>query len=113
MQQVFAIYDRKANTYSLPFFKPSEGDALRMFMQAAVDQQTTIYMYPSDYELYFIGEYTEDLGCFQNATPHFIIRGDQAQAKFAAYQRVRANAMKASEEEKIQEVDSDSEHQPS
>lgn len=99
MQRAYAIYDRKAHVYSIPFFKQTDGEAVRMFMQASIDKNTNIFNYPSDYELQCVGEYQEDTGCFQNFAPTFLIRGDQAQQTFAKYEHERQRNFKYEEEE--------------
>lgn len=87
--QAFTIYDRKSMTYARPFFAVDEAEATRIFMAASLDQQTNLFNYPSDYELYKCGEFDQLNAAFANCNPEFIIRGDQAQATFLKYQKQR------------------------
>ena len=76
-------------TYARPLFAVDEAEATRIFMAASLDQQTNLFNYPSDYELFKCGEFDQLNAAFSNCNPEFIIRGDQAQATFLKYQKQR------------------------
>lgn len=60
--KVFVVYDSKAESYALPFYMKSIGEAVRGFGVAARDQQTMIAKHPADFTLFEIGDYDEFSG---------------------------------------------------
>lgn len=60
--RVYAVRDLKAQAFMSPFFVPTIGVALRSFAEVANDPKSMIGKYPSDYELFEIGLYDDQLG---------------------------------------------------
>lgn len=76
-QQVYSILDVKSSVFSQPFFMVSKGVALRNFGDLVNDPQTTISKHPSDFKLYFIGEFDDNSGGLSPlAQPEFICSAD-------------------------------------
>ena len=65
----YSIFDMKALQYHLPFFQPADGAAVRMLMDLANDPNTTIGRHPSDFVLYQVGHYDDELGDIQPCAP--------------------------------------------
>lgn len=55
--QMYTIYDHKAQVYSRPFFMRSDEEAIRAFRGLANDKTTDIGKYPTDYTLYYLGDF--------------------------------------------------------
>ena len=62
LQEVYSIFDSKANTYSRPMFEYHRGRMLRMFIDLANDKQHPVGQHPEDYYLYCIGTFDENTG---------------------------------------------------
>jgi hypothetical protein len=60
--QVFSINDKKSATYSTPQFYENSVHAMRSLQVLANDKNTTVGIFPDDFELYHIGEYDTQSG---------------------------------------------------
>lgn len=58
----FAVYDRAAQGFSMPFFQPTRGLAERVFAETCTDQSTLMAKHPSDFELFEIGVFDSVTG---------------------------------------------------
>lgn len=65
----YTIYDFKALTYHSPFFCVADGVATRMFSDLVNDRQSNISRHPTDYSLWYIGEYDDRAGAMVPASP--------------------------------------------
>lgn len=73
---VYSAKDLKAGIYHTPFQCRHEAEAIRMFTGAANDKNTTIAMYPADFELFKLGEWNDFSGQYTNLeTPKFVMNG--------------------------------------
>lgn len=70
MQKAFSVFDSKAGTFSPPFFQPALGLAVRMFTDLANDKATTVGKYPTDFSLFYIGDFDEATGVLAPLTQH-------------------------------------------
>lgn len=61
---VYAIFDRKAQIYSQPFFTPNEAVAVRMLRGMVREPGTQIHSSPEDFTLYNLGTYNDLIGVF-------------------------------------------------
>ena len=62
MEKVFAVYDSKAEAYLPPFFAQTDGLAIRLFQQAANEENHNFNKWSEDYTLFTIGEWDQDSG---------------------------------------------------
>lgn len=60
--QVFAVYDSAVAAYQRPVFALSEGQAVRMFLDATLRQDTEFAAHPEDFALFKIGEFDDSIG---------------------------------------------------
>lgn len=60
--KAYTIHDRKALTYSPPFFQLQDGQAVRMLQDLVGDTGTQIGRHPADFVLYRIGTYDDSNG---------------------------------------------------
>lgn len=67
--KAYTLYDIKALQYHPPFFKPTDGSALRDFTDLCNDPNTTIGRHPSDYKLFCIGTYSDADGTMEPERP--------------------------------------------
>lgn len=58
----YTIYDRKALTYSPPFFQVADGAAVRMFQDLVGDTNTNVGRHPGDFVLFRCGAYDDSNG---------------------------------------------------
>lgn len=61
-QNIFSIYDVKAQVYNTPFFYPHTGQAVRSLTDLVHDEKSTINRHPQDYTLYKLGEIESESG---------------------------------------------------
>jgi len=73
--KIFSIRDSKGEIYNTPFFQKTHGEAERMFRELANDQKSMISKYPDDFDLYYIGEYSDQTGNIVPCeTPQHVIK---------------------------------------
>jgi len=59
---LYGVFDKKSQIYKFPNFVRSEGQAIRSFETGALDLETEIGRYPSDFELYRIAMFDDERG---------------------------------------------------
>lgn len=84
MQEVFSIYDTKAQMFNLPFFQLNSEIAKRAFLALVRDPNTSIGQFPADYALFRIGTFTDQDGCLNSETPVQVLTGVEARAMLAS-----------------------------
>ncbi len=57
-QQIFTIFDNKAQAYLTPFFLPETAMAIRTFSDCCNDPKHAFYAHPDDYTLFHIGQFS-------------------------------------------------------
>lgn len=72
-----SVYDEKAGIYAPPFATVNAATAIRMFEQLANDPQTQVGRHPSDFHLYEVGHYDDQLGQLTPGVPRNLGRADQ------------------------------------
>lgn len=60
--KIYSIYDTKAEAYMQPWYARTKGEALRSFEQAVNDPQSQLSKHPSDFTLFELGEFDEQMG---------------------------------------------------
>lgn len=75
--QAFAIRDIQIGLYNRPYFLVSKGQAIRSFTDECnrPSDDNPMYKHPSDYELFYLGEYDEESGLFVSMNPEFVLSG--------------------------------------
>lgn len=63
-QQMYTVYDSKAETYLPPFFVPARGLAIRAFEDCVNSDDHHFGKHPADYTLFFLGSFDTDTGTF-------------------------------------------------
>jgi len=64
LHRVYTVYDSKAEAYLAPFYFQTNGQSLRAFTDACNDPNHAFYKHPSDYTLFFLGEYDDGTATF-------------------------------------------------
>jgi hypothetical protein len=59
---MFAVYDRKAESYNPPYFMTNENVAIRQFTEMANDPKNMVCKHPEDFLLFFLG-YFDTITC--------------------------------------------------
>lgn len=67
--KAFSILDTKVGQFGLPFFSHHSALAVRIVIEAASDENTSIAKYPNDYVLYSIGSYDDTNGVLRADPP--------------------------------------------
>ena len=62
IKKLFSIYDSKAQAFNDPVYVPNQALAERAFKLAANDPQSFIGQSPTDYTLFYLGEW-DDATC--------------------------------------------------
>lgn len=64
---VCAVRDSAVDAFMRPFCVPTVGMAVRSFQDEVKDPQSPMAKHPSDYELFQLGVFDEEVGRFDNA----------------------------------------------
>lgn len=77
MLKVYAFYDEKSLAFGVPYFAPTDGIALRSFVDLVLDTRSIVNKHPADFRLYCLGDYDERSGHIKSfeekhVTPRFI-----------------------------------------
>jgi len=74
--EIYSIYDRKAQYYLPPFAARSNADATRTFTEAVTTSETPISQYPADFDLVRLGSLDLDTGAITGLhMPELLING--------------------------------------
>lgn len=73
--QICAIFDKKAAAYQAPFAVKHINLAVRWFHACSKEQGHDINKWPTDYELYWVGEWDDETGKITPRTPECIMNG--------------------------------------
>ncbi|AXH75519.1 MAG: nonstructural protein [Microviridae sp.] len=60
IRDMFTVYDSKAQAFGNPFFMENKSTAIRAFTFAANDKNSDIGRYPSDFQLYYLGQFNDE-----------------------------------------------------
>lgn len=63
-KKMYSIKDNKAEMYHVPFYANTHAEAERNVTTVVNDEKTSIGQYPKDFDLYFLGEFNDNLGKF-------------------------------------------------
>lgn len=69
ISKVFSIRDTKAEAFLPPFMAPATGHALRSFMDACSDPNSTFYKHPDDFMLYEIATFDDSTAVYESLSP--------------------------------------------
>lgn len=71
----YAVYDKKAIMYDVPFFAKSDLFAKRKFIMDVQQRQRSSMLssFKDDFELHFVGEFNPDTGLYVNTDPSITI----------------------------------------
>lgn len=75
MLKIYAVYDKKAMVYAPPFFVNTAIEAVRAFGELVSDGRSTVAKYPSDFALYWLGDFDDCSGSFipvPNGVPNLV-----------------------------------------
>lgn len=64
---VYAIYDKQAEMFNLPFFQQTAGLAKRAFFDLVNDSSSTLFKHPEDFELWCLGKFDDVKGEFSSS----------------------------------------------
>lgn len=64
---VFAVFDRKSETFNTPFFMRTLGEALRAFQDLCEDDRTIMHRHPEDFSLVQLGKWDPRKGLFETS----------------------------------------------
>ncbi|QCQ85000.1 nonstructural protein [Blackfly microvirus SF02] len=64
-----AVFDSKVGAYTPPFACKTKGEAIRSFSDACLDEKGTFIKHPSDFRLFYLGEYDDNSGMLHPVLP--------------------------------------------
>lgn len=80
--KMYSIRDAKGEIFHPPFYKKTHGEAERDFATLCRDEKSTIWQYPDDFDLYYVGVYDDQTGKIQSLdTPQHMIKAVQLAGK--------------------------------
>lgn len=62
LQNAYTLYDSKSLAYSPPFWAGAHGQAIRLVIDLAGDNTTTVGRHPADFTLFCIGKFNDATG---------------------------------------------------
>lgn len=76
MSRLYSIYDRVSLTYGPPTVEVSDDTAIRVYKSILSNPQAGLmYLFPADYDLYFLGLLDTEDGSLTPYQPHLVIKG--------------------------------------
>lgn len=75
--KVFTVRDSKSETFNVPFFAKTVGEATRNLTETMRDERTLINKYPEDYSLWMLGDYDDQTGTLDAHPPTHVINAIQ------------------------------------
>lgn len=65
IDQIFTVYDEKAEAFLPPFMLPKIQMAIRTFTDTVNNPETQIFLHPEDYQLFHLGEFDNTSATYQ------------------------------------------------
>lgn len=59
MMKIYTVFDSKSESHLPPVYFKTRGEALRGFLDAASNDQSTLSRYPGDFTIFEVGEFDE------------------------------------------------------
>lgn len=80
IKKLMAVWDKKSETFKIPHFTDSVGEAVRDFEDGMKDEKVAFSKHPEDYDLYFMAELNTSTGeIFQDTNqPLKMVEGTEA-----------------------------------
>lgn len=74
---IVAVRDRAADVFAQPMFVATKGSAIRSFADEinSKNDNSMLAKHPEDFDLYFLGSYTDTEGSFEVNRPEMIAVG--------------------------------------
>lgn len=69
---IYSVFDSKAQAYGQPFHAPNDAVALRMFGGAVNDPGTQLNQYPEDFALYCLGAWDDQDAKYELHNPRAV-----------------------------------------
>lgn len=89
MENVYAIYDRKAESYGAPYTSITDGCALRVFDLLLSQDTQKIGKYPEDFDLSCIGTFEPLSGRLDSCNPRTVTTAIERITYYRALQEMR------------------------
>jgi len=77
IKNIYSIFDRKALTFSAPFYAINDGTAMRSVGHAMSDAKSELSYACADYELHLLGTFDDSNGVIIQSQPQFLINVQQ------------------------------------
>ena len=68
-ERLYAIYDLKSMSYDKPFSAPNHGSAIRAVRSAMRDPNSSLVLFPADFQIFCIGGFDHGTGVVTAVTP--------------------------------------------
>jgi hypothetical protein len=63
---LYSIFDSKVNSFAPPFVATNDQEAIRMFKTSINYGESTLNMYPEDFDLFRLGSFNSESGTFDS-----------------------------------------------
>lgn len=67
--QIYAVYDKKAESFNSPVFFQNDALAQRGYQTVCRDKSTLFYSHPQDFQLYHVGDWDDREGLIRPIMP--------------------------------------------
>lgn len=74
---LYAVFDSAVGTFAPPMALRSRGEAIRSFTDACKDPQSVLARHPSQFRLFYLGEYDDSTADFVVQKPMPVIGADE------------------------------------
>lgn len=72
--KLYSLLDKKAGMYGAVMMAMNDGHMSRFLQERFVDPQETVKRFPDDFDLYEVGEFSQDTGeCGSPGVPRFVV----------------------------------------
>ena len=65
IDQIFSVFDEKAEAFLPPFYLPREAMAIRTFTDTVNNPESPLNRHPEDYTLFHFGQFDNVIGAFE------------------------------------------------
>lgn len=82
LHKVYSVRDSKGEIFLPPFTCKTHGEAERTFTEYTRREDSLLFKYPEDYDLYYLGEFDDKAGVYQVLdTPQHLLKAVQVKAR--------------------------------
>ncbi|WNK13841.1 MAG: nonstructural protein [Microvirus sp.] len=85
---MYSIFDNASAIFNPPFFAMNDAVATRSFLRLCLDENSSIYHSPADYNLHCVGEFHDDTGSVISYTPRLVVTAVRVLAAYPTEKQI-------------------------